>query len=233
MSSRLLFLLMLLAPAGLVAQEAALSPATSQELWLSASLRTRAPKFMKDLLGDHYKKLRFGSSLGYRSADNFFAGRQLYLELHSRYRFNKHFNLGVEYRYANRGALRSDRQRFQLIGGASTSWERFDFSYRVIQQWVFLDEGGTSTFLRNRFGVEYNIRKWKLDPSFEVEFFTRTDDPQGWNHIGTRYRLGTEIGLGKAHSISPTLVYDSDTRVAWPVNRVIYSIGYSLDLWRL
>ena len=215
------------------AAQETLRPRSTEELWMSMQVRGRAPKFAKGLLGDHYKKLRFSSEIGYRSADNFFAGRQIYTDLNARYRFNKHFNVGTEYRYANRGANRADRQRFLLIGRAGTTWKRFEFDYRFIHQWVFLDRDRVRTFLRNRFSVGYNIRKWKLDPSFDVEFFTRTDQPQGWNHVGTRYRLGTDIKVGKGHYLGPTLVYDSDARVAWPVNRVIYSIGYTMDLRRM
>jgi hypothetical protein len=219
--------------AGPACAQEPMRPRTSEELWMSAQVRGRAPKFMKDLLGDHYKRLRFSSALGYRSADNFFAGRQIYTEVNARYRFNKHFNFGTEYRYANRGVQQADRHRFLLIGRAATRWKRFSFNYRFIHQWVFLEQDRNSTFIRNRFGVEYNIRKWKLDPVFQMELFTRTDQPQGWNHVGTRFKLGTDIKIADGHFLGPTLVYDSDARVADPVNRVIYSIGYTMDLRRL
>src|SRR5690606_16885571 len=124
-------------------------------------------------------------------------------------------------------------QRIGLQSYLSRSWKRFDLGHRFVWQRVFLGEDRTRTLLRNRFTVEYNVRKWKLDPEFSVEFFTRTDDPRGWNWIGTRYKLGTSWSPWKGHTFGPAIVYDRDARVAWPVNRVIWSIDYGIDLRRL
>lgn len=223
---------MALLPLFAAAQER-LRPGFSDELWLSAQVRSTLPKFLKKPLGDHYKRLRMSGELGYRSADNFFAGRQIYTDLALRYRFNKHFNANIEYRYADRGAYLPNRQRLLLVGRAGTKVDRFDLGYRFIQQWVFLDRGRTRNIIRNRFSVGYDIRKWKLDPEFSMEFFTRTDQPQGWNHIGTRYSLGTSFSPWKGHTFSPSIIHDRDARVAWPMNRIMYSIDYVVDLRRL
>ncbi len=224
--------LLLLLPLFSMGQEAQ-RPGFSDELWMSVRVRGRAPEFLKKPLGTHYRRIRLTGELGYRSADNFFAGRQLYAEVVGRYRLSKVFDVGVEYRYANRGANSPNRDRIQFIGGAGTQWNRFDLSYRFGYQIVFRGQDQNRTLLRNRFGVAYDIRKWKLDPEFDMEFFTRTDRPQGWNHIGTRYKLSTSFSPWKGHRFSPALVYDRDAFVADPVNRMIYSIAYTIDLRRL
>lgn len=214
------------------AQEPALRPEMRQELWLSAAVRGRAPQFMKDLLGDHYKKLRLSGELGYRSADNFFAGRQIYTDLGARYKINDLLSLGMEYRYAWRGQ-QADRQRIGLSALFGKSFDRFDLGYRFMYQREFRERDRQQTVLRNRFSVDYNIRKWKLDPGFSIEFFTRTDRPDGWYRLGTRYKLGTTWSPSKAHSFGPAIIYDRDGQVNWPANRVVWSVDYVINLRRL
>lgn len=227
----LVVLLLSCAWAGM-AQEPALKPDVRQELWISAAVRGRAPKFMKDLLGDHYKRLRLSGELGYRSADNFFAGRQIYTDLGARYKVNDWLFLGTEYRWANR-TNNANRQRIAFNAQARKSLGRFDLGYRFTYQRNYLERDRQRTILRNRFSVDYNIRKWKLDPEFSVEFFTRTDRPDGWYRLGTRYKLGTTWSPSKGHSFGPALIYDRDGQVNWPTNRVIWSVDYVINLRRL
>lgn len=207
-------------------------PQVSTGTWLSGQVRGNAPVFTHGLLGKHYQRIRLGGELGYRTADNFFAGQQLYAEGGARYRINKMFALATEYRYADRGRYQTNRQRIQLTGQARHSIKRWNFDYRLVHQWTFRKNNTTRTFVRNRFGVEYDFPKWKLDPEFSVEFFTRTDHPRGWNYDGVRYRLGTSYRISKADGIEATLIYDRDARVAWPTRRVILAVGYTMDLRR-
>lgn len=226
-------LAVVLMPVLATAQEPPLRPAAAQELWMSVGVRGRAPGFLKDLLGDHYGRLRLSGEVGYRSADNFFAGRQVYTDLGARYRATKWLAFGFEYRYASRVGA-ADRQRITPNLVLSRSFGRWDVDYRFIFQRVFLDRDRQRTILRNRFSVAYDIKRWKLDPEFSVEFFTRTDQPQrGWYRLGTRYKLGTSWSPWKGHSFGPSVIYDRDGRVAWPVNRVIWSVDYVLNLRRL
>jgi hypothetical protein len=207
----------------------ALEPARSQEFWLSMAVKGRPPVFLKDLLGDHYKRIRLAGELGYRSADNFFAGNQVYVDLSARYKVSKLLSLGAEYRYAAR-IQSPDRQRIGLQATLEKSFDRLDLGYRFTWQRNYLDQGRTRTLLRNQFSAAYNIPDWKVDPEFSVEFFTRTDDPRGWNHIGTRYKLGTTIDLWEGHTLGPAILYDRDGRVANPVYRTIWSIDYAINL---
>lgn len=224
-----LLLSLVLFSGALLAQEPALRPDVRQELWLSAGVQGRAPKFLKDPLGDHYKRIRLSGQLGYRSADNFFAGRQLYSDVGIRYKLTDWLNVASEYRYAVRvGSANRQRIGFQARAGHKVG--RFDLGYRFTWQRNYLERDRHRTLLRNRFKVEYNIRKWKLDPEFSVEFFTRTDRPEGWFLLGTRYKLGTNWRLAKGHSLGPTLIYDRDGVVNDPVNRFIFSIDYGINL---
>jgi hypothetical protein len=224
-----LLLSLVLVSSAMHAQEPALRPDVRQELWLSAGVQGRAPKFLKDPLGDHYKRIRLSGQLGYRSADNFFAGRQLYSDVAVRYKLTDWLSVASEYRYAVRvGSANRQRIGFQARAGHKVG--RFDLDYRFTWQRNYLERDRQRTLLRNRFGVGYNIRKWKLDPEFSVEFFTRTDRGDGWFLLGTRYKLGTDWELAKGHTIGPNLIYDRDGRVNAPVNRIIFSIDYGINL---
>lgn len=216
-------------PLWAAAQEPSLRPLLRQELWLSAGVEGRLPKFLKDPLGVHYKRIRLNGDVGYRSADNFFAGRQLYTDLSARYKFTDWFSLTAEYRYAIRVGG-ENRQRLAIQGRFGHRVGRFDLGYRPALQQNDLQRDQQSTLFRNRFSVEYRIRKWKLDPELSVEFFTRTDDPRGWFLLGTRYKLSTNWSPKEGYTIGPAVLYDRDGMVSFPVNRVIWSIDLGINL---
>lgn len=209
-----------------------LRPTTTQELWLAAAVKGRAPASLEDLLGKHYKRLLWSGELGYRSADNFFAGRQYYMDLGARYKVTKWLDVGVEYRYAARNGA-PNRQRLGLLANMDRKVGRLDLGYRFAWQRNYRELDQRRTFLRNRFQVAYNIRKWKLDPEFSVEFFTRTDRARGWTYDGVRYKLATSYTLKKGHRIGPAIVHDREVQVRRPQNRFIWSLDYSLDLRRI
>jgi hypothetical protein len=210
-------------------QDEPLKPQLRQEMWISAGVKGRAPVFLQELLGDQYGRILLTGELGYRSADNFFAGRQIYTDLGARYKVTKWLSMGAEYRYAARYNA-ADRQRLGLRAWAGHSLGRLDLGYRFTFQRNYLERDRQRTILRNRISALYNIRKWKLDPELSVEFFTRTDRPDGWYPLGTRYKLATSWSPWKGHSLEPALIYDSDGRVNAPVNRIIWSLDYRIDL---
>ncbi len=228
MRSALLLLLAVL-PIWASAQEPSLTPPTRQELWVSMGVAGRAPKFLEKPLGDHYKRIRLSGELGYRSDDSFFAGKQVYTDLAARYKLTKWLSLATEYRYAVRIGS-SDRHRIAFQARLDHSFGRFDLEYRGGYQMTFLDSDRQRNLVRNKFSVEYRIPNWKLDPELSVEFFTRTNDPEGWYLTGTRYKLGTSWSPRKGYSIGPAILYSKDGMVSYPENRVIWSVDLGIDL---
>ncbi|MCB0763318.1 MAG: DUF2490 domain-containing protein [Flavobacteriales bacterium] len=223
------FLTLVIGQLTALAQEDRAQPLRAQELWSSVGIQGRLPELFEDLLGkDTYKRFRLAGELGYRSADTFFAGRQVYTDLSARYKVNKHLNFVGEHRFA----FRPDgptRQRTGVMANLGTSWQRFDLGYRFNYQHNYRDFGEQREILRNKVSVEYNIRKFKLDPEVSVEFFTWLGH-QGARYIGTRYSIGTEWNPSKPHSIGLKLVHDREYGVAWPTYRWIYSLSYTLNL---
>lgn len=229
-SRSLLLVVSLLGAALLHAQERA-TPETREELWASFGVKSK-PMFLKGLLGkDIAKRIGTTGQLGYRSADAFFAGKQVYLDLAADYELSDHVEVGGEYRYAIRND-QADRQRLSAIFKYKTSIERFDLGYRFQYQHNFLPFGDPREILRNRFQFGYDIPKFKLDPEFSVEFF-QWAGYEGLIYFGTRYKLGTEWSPWKGHSIDLSLVYDRERAVYAPEYRLIFSVGYSINLRKI
>lgn len=206
-----------------------LRPETRQELWTSIGVRGKVPVFLHPIVGDEViRRLRLSGDLGYRSADVFFAGRQIYVDLGARYKVNDWLNVGTEFRNAHRpdGTIRN---RLGLMADLSHDIQRYSLGYRLNYQHNFLEWGQVREVFRNRFQLGYNIRKWKLDPTFSVEFFTWAGN-KGLSYFGTRYKLGTELSPGKGQELNLALVYDRQRDVAWPVYRLIYSVDYVIYL---
>jgi hypothetical protein len=231
MRQRFLVVLAAALPLAAAAQEA-LRPAQRDEVWLAGAVQGRLPVFLKDKLGSAYKNFRFRSELGYRSTDAFFLGRQAYLDVNLRYRLDKGVAIAVEHRFAKRAATDGLRHRSIVQLELDRSVGRFSLGYRGLWQHSYIAFGGKREVFRNRFELGYDFPKWKLDPEVSVEFFNWAR-PEGWSYFGTRYRLGTQYRITKAHAIGLDLIHDRERDRAWPTHRWITSVTYTLNLRQL
>lgn len=225
--TRSLALVLCALPLWSVAQERA-RPFISEELWASFGVQGR-PSFLKSLLGEEItKRLRSNGELGYRSADSFFAGRQVYLDLGATYKISDRITAGAEYRYA----YRTDDEDRQRLGGMvqyKIELDRVELAYRFTYQHNFRDLGEVREVLRNKFIAGYNLPDWKLDPQFSVEFFTWAGN-RGLTYFGTRYRLGTEWSFKKGHALGIGVLHDRERMVYAPMYRFIAAVDYSINL---
>lgn len=226
-SARALLLLLFALPMFSRAQEM-LRPTTRQELWASVGVQGR-PSFLEGVLGKNaIKRLRTSSEIGYRSADSFFAGRQFYLDLGATYKLTDKITVGSEFRYAVRTA-QENRQRLGGMVQYKTQVQRWELAYRFTYQHNFRDRGEVREVLRNKIIASYNIPKWKLDPQMSAEFFTWAA-PAGLSYFGTRYKLGTEWNISKAHSLGFGVVHDRERMVFAPEHRFIFAVDYGINL---
>lgn len=206
-----------------------LRPAVRQELWVSAAVQGRLPGFLKDPLGDHYKRIRLRNELGYRSADVFFAGRQTYLDVNLRYKISELLSVAYEHRFASRASVAGIQNRSIVQAQLAKTFSRLDVDYRFIYQHSYIEWGDQREVFRNRFQIDYDLKDWKLDPQVSLEFFTWAGN-KGLSHFGTRWSLGTDYKLSKGHVIGLSLVHDRERDIAWPTRRWIWSLTYSLNL---
>ncbi|HEY0976679.1 MAG TPA: DUF2490 domain-containing protein [Flavobacteriales bacterium] len=213
------------------AQETA-RPLQASELWSSVGVQGSLPGFFKSRVpSTTAKRIRLAAEVGYRSADVFFAGRQIYTDLGGRFKISDHLSVGLEHRIAFRGQG-STRHRSGLQVMYDTEWKRMKLDYRLNYQHNYRDFGGQREMFRNRFGLEYNIPKFKFDPAVSAEFFTWAGY-MGWRYTGVRYKMGTTWSITKAHSIDLSVVHDREVGIAWPTHRWICSVSYTMDLRKL
>ncbi|MEO8591661.1 MAG: DUF2490 domain-containing protein [Flavobacteriales bacterium] len=219
----------LIGVAGRCMAQERLRPETSQALWASAGVQGGAPRFICDFLGNPFcNRLRFAGEVGYRSTDVFFAGKQTYIDVSGRYKVSKLVSVGLEHRWAYRPD-KANEQRSEVQLYLKRSWGRLLPGYRFCYQHNYADWGDQREVLRNRFDLGYDIKKWKFDPEFGVEFFSWVGN-KGTSYFGTRYHLGTEWTPAKGHVIGLNLLYDRERDVAYPTYRWIWSVSYEVNL---
>jgi len=215
---------------GTMAQDR-LRPSINQEFWASATVIGR-PMFLQALLPKSIvRRLRISTELGYRSADSFFAGRQVYGDVGIGYKLNDHITLGGEFRYAYRGDD-ADRQRACAMFEYKTELARLELGYRFDYQHNFREFGGQREIFRNKFIAGYNIPKFKFDPKFSVEFF-QWAGYQGLIYFGTRYKLGTEWSPWKGHSFGASVMHDRERAIFAPSYRFMLAVDYTINLRKI
>lgn len=200
-------------------------------LWTSVSFETKPLNTNRVVEREFYRKFRIAGEIGHRRAENVSQMSQTYLEFSTKYRFKKWLRVAATYRYSMRSAVENNSNRIVLDANLRENKNRFRLRYRLRFQHNFkttpveLDRN----FLRNRFVVGYNFRKWKLDPTFAMEVFTEFK-PEGMALVGTRYTLGTEYEVNNVHSIGFALRHQREIGVRDPVyeNIIVISYGYYL-----
>jgi len=212
------------------AQDGGLRPRLVQEGWFSVTGEIRPFKNSSRVVEPKFnKRFRLVSELGYRSDENLSGGKQVYLDMAVRYKFTDYLRVVAEHRFSFRGADRTNSQRTSFQAQLRGQWLRFIGDYRMRFQHEYLDPTDVRDQLRNRIGLTYDIRKWKLDPEVSAEFFTWFGY-LGPRLIGTRYSVGTTWTPGKKHEIGIAVMQDREQFVYEPTYRIIYALSYSLNI---
>lgn len=213
-----------------LAQEPAPIP-TNQRTWVSATVRGGLPgPLYRALPANIADRIRLEGEFGYRSGEGFISGQQVFTDLGGRYRINKYFAVGTEFRYAHRFG-RTDRQRLGVQLHARKSFGRANLAYRLNYQHNFRPWGRIREVVRNRFEVEYDFPKWKLDPVVSLEQFTWIGH-RGVVPIGVRWKVGTAYRINKAQRLTLTFALDRDRGLRMPEDHTIIAFGWVYDLRR-
>ena len=212
------------------AQDGELRPRLVQEGWFTVGAQFRPFKNTSRVAEPKFnKRFRLATEAGYRSDENLSGGKQVFWDLSVRYKFTDYLRVVAEHRFSFRGADKSNSQRTSLQAQLRGEWNRFVGDYRMRYQHEYLDPTDVRDQLRNRLGLTYDIRKWKLDPEVSAEFFTWFGY-LGTRLIGTRYSVGTSWTPGKDHEIGIAVMHDREQYVSDPTYRIIYALSYSLDI---
>jgi len=113
------------------------------------------------------------------------------------------------------------RNRFRVQSTFSYKYARFTAKWRVRTQLTMLEnENASSTFfdddynkwvLRNRFGLEYNIKKTPLKPYINIELFHQPFSNLEYSYYKNRFSVGTDYKINKYHSLE--IGYKLETEV--------------------
>ena len=123
------------------------------------------------------------------------------------------FKFGVSYMLIADKKQKKDiflyRNRFTLFAMGSYKFNRFTASWRPRLQATFYDPTERDAkemddyrwVVRNRFGLNYNIRKLPLKPYVQFEMFTRIFSDLKPVYNQNRFSAGLKIGMGKKHDL--------------------------------
>lgn len=170
---------------------------------------------------------------------------QNYLELGVEYNFWKNLEAGFSYRLIlkndDKGNVQEAEVHHRFNFFASYKWKVECFALKLRGQYQTRRElfwatnyfvGDVGRYWRLKTTLDYNFKKWKLDPKVSVEFFLR---PINYNRGQyNKYRLSLETGrkLGTQHHISIKYTYEREMRRFNPevVHLIQLKYTYNIEL---
>ncbi len=197
------------------------------ETWASAALKYKFDK-----------KWDFGLEQQLRLKENSSVVSGYLTELNATYETVKHFGFSAGLRFIRKNDTKGEKQgyenhiRFNLDAYYKHDLGRFDFKYRLRYQ--NRDELGVSTsegdfpnqYLRFKAGIDYNIRKWKLDPEFSFEIFYHSQKEDEHNFNKFRITLGTSYKFKKAGKLGVYYRVEEEINTTNPKRTDILRIKY-------
>lgn len=152
------------------------------------------------------------------------------------YKLSKTFKLGASYQFIYFHDVENDdyqpRNRYGFFVQGEKDWNRFTFSLRERFQSTWKDETvrdyktNPKNSWRNRFEMEYNIRKSPLTPSLSVETFFQLNNPDGNSFDKIRYKLAGAYKLNKRNRLELFGLLDKEINVTNPVQRFVLGLEY-------
>ena len=223
--------LLLLAFGSLKAQDGSYVEVRDFETWTSAEFNFKPSK-----------KLSFGLQQQVRLDNNSSELKNTFTQASASYALFKNFELEYGLRYIaindNSGAVQGYnydyRHHFDLSFKHKIKPLRLNHRLRYTTR----NEAGLSSeegdmarqTLRYRMKIDYNIKKWKLDPILSGELFNRFEN--GINEGISDYRItfGTEYNLKKAGKIGIYYRFEKELNTSYPMEVHLIRLKYSFTL---
>tara|TARA_B110000008_G_scaffold209183_1_gene208018 strand:- start:486 stop:1127 length:642 start_codon:yes stop_codon:yes gene_type:complete len=137
------------------------------------------------------KKTNLAVKTGLRLRENSSLYAKQFTDVKIKRKYNKRISYAVGYRYINKWNIAMDisnQNRFYADINYKNKLSK-RFSYAVRNRWQTSgDLYGYKMTLRQKFALEYNIRKTKLSPSIAAEYFLTLED--GINKLRSTIALG-------------------------------------------
>jgi len=206
------FVVVLLSPLSVVAQEQYIT-VRDFETWSALQVEAKISKRAEICA---VQQLRFN--------DNSSALQQSFSQLSAQYKWKNDWFLGGALRFASvaKDSVFQPRLRWNVDAGYGHEVGRFDFGYRLRYQSrsIVNDLSALpSNVARAKVKMRYNVRDWKLDPSFAVELFSQTDDLTKPNKL--RGTLSTSYKLSKSTNLSAFYRVETELFEVYPLTSYI------------
>lgn len=185
------------------------------------------------------KKLDFELEQHLRLDEDFSEISEYFTQFETSYELFNNFKLGIGLRYIrendNEGNVQGyeNHFRYQLDAKYKHKINRFSLRYRLRYQnknELGVDDNGEKQNIRLKTGLEYNIRKWKLDPQFAAEIFNRFGSEEG-NYL-SKYRLtfGTEYNFKKWGTLEAYYRFEKEINAIDPELINILGLKYTYTI---
>ena len=181
----------------------------------------------------------FGLEEQFRLKENFSEVDNFFTQLSAEYKVFKNFKIGVGARYIrnndNTGNIQGYENyfRFQIDAMYKHEINNFKIGYRLRYQnknelGVSYDEGDyANQNIRFKTSLEYNFKKWKLDPKFSAEVFNKFQegDDNGFNKY--RLTLGTDYKIKNFGKLGVFYRFEKELNVDFPDTTNILGLKYT------
>lgn len=189
------------------------------------------------------KKLKLGLEYHMRFKENASVMDANFTEISLDYKLFKKFHVGGAVRFIdendNQGKKQGirDKLRFQFDVAYNYKLKRFSFVHRLRYQnknefGVSVLEGDIPTeIFRFKSGVNYNIKKWPLDPEFSAEIFNRGGGNEPREFSKYRLTFGTTYNLKKFGKFGINYRYEKGLIVgSFPENLNVFELKYRYSI---
>ncbi|MCK5442757.1 MAG: DUF2490 domain-containing protein [Maribacter sp.] len=188
------------------------------------------------------KKINFTLEGQWRLKENITITDQYFMQLAGEYELFKDFEIGLGLRYIRDNDTKGNIQGFEnhfrwhIDGSYAYKLKRFKVKHRIRYQnkdelGITISEGDYIKHrLRFKSNLEYNFRKWKLDPKFSAEIFHRFE--QGRKNEFYKYRLsiGTSYKMKQIGKLGLYYRFEKNFKRTLPEAFNIIEIKYTYEL---
>ncbi|NOQ26745.1 MAG: DUF2490 domain-containing protein [Bacteroidales bacterium] len=196
------------------------------EQWTSIGITKKINKHWKISLDQEF---RFKKDIS--QFDTYFS------DLGLGYKFNKHFSLGANYRfYQNKNSEGVFKTQHRLSSDIKYKQKinRFTLAYRLRFQNkdedFFTSTSSNKLYnLRNKFSVDYNIKKFKFDPFFDVELYRQIEDINTTELSKLRWTIGLEYSLKKYGDLELFYRIENELNQSYNKDTYILGLGYKFS----
>lgn len=159
-----------------------------------------------------------------------------FFEAQAEYELKPFLAIGAGYRNSDRlddVGKKQGHEKFNRFFGfaqAKTSFNRFDFRFRVLHQVktqrnVLVDPKENSRW-RYKISSRYNIPNWNLDPRFSIEFFMLEEFYSAEAYDKFRLSIGSKKRFSNTSALSFKYLFEKEVGIIEPVSYHILSLQY-------